>query len=336
MINDKALPINPFLSLIVPVFNEELSLEIFFSKLLKVMENYKGKLEIIIVNDGSTDNTKNRVLSYVEKFPFIKLINFSRNFGKEAAITAGVDHSEGDVVIPIDVDLQDPPELILSMIEKWAEGYDIVYAHRSRRASDSFIKRNSAEWFYRIFNWISDIHMPSNVGDFRLMDRKVINALKLLPERSRFNKGLFAWVGFSSATISYERTGRAEGKSRWSLWKLWNFALDGIFSFSMIPLRVWSYVGAFVAGFAFLYIGFLVTRVVLFGIDVPGYASLMTVVLFFGGIQLLSIGILGEYIGRIFIETKSRPIYIIESIFTSPDNTSDLKTSELMLDKYGS
>jgi len=336
MINDKTLPVSPFLSLIVPVFNETPSLEIFFSQLLKVIENYKGKLEIIIVNDGSTDDTKTTVLSYIEKFPFIKLISFSRNFGKEAAITAGVDHSAGDVVIPIDVDLQDPPELILKMIDKWAEGYDIVYARRSRRNSDSFIKRNSAECFYRIFNWIADIHMPSNVGDFRLMDRKVINALKLLPERNRFNKGLFAWVGFSSATISYERKGRAEGKSRWSLWKLWNFALDGIFSFSMVPLRVWSYLGAFVAVFAFFYIGFLLIRVVLFGIDVPGYASLMTVVLFFGGIQLLSIGILGEYIGRIFIETKSRPIYIIESIFTSPGNTSDLKPSELMLDKYGS
>ena len=312
-INDRNT-ITPDLSLIVPVFNEEKSISVFFTEIFNVLEDYAGEVEVIVVNDGSTDNTRAEVVKQSEKHPVVKLINLSRNFGKEAALTAGLDNVNGDVIIPMDVDLQDPPELIIPMIEKWQDGFDVVYGVRANRHGDSLAKRLTAGMFYRFFNWISDVSIPENVGDFRLMDRKVVKVLKTFPERNRFMKGLFSWSGFNSTSISYERSSRSRGESKWSYWKLWNFALDGLFSFSTVPLRIWSYIGAFISFLSFLYIGFLVLRVLISGVDVPGYASLMTVILFFGGIQLLSIGIIGEYIGRIFMETKTRPIYIIDSI----------------------
>jgi glycosyltransferase involved in cell wall biosynthesis len=312
----------PHVSLIIPVFNEESSIEPFFNNTVNNLQDYAGKVEFIVVNDGSRDNTAEVILKVARRIPFVKLINFSRNFGKEAAVSAGIDYAEGDVVVPIDVDLQDPPEIILKMVEKWQEGFDIVFAHRESRKSESYLKRKSANLFYQIFNRISDIEIPDNVGDFRLMDRKVVNAVKELPERTRFMKGLFAWVGFSSTSISYERPNRSKGSSKWNYWKLWNFALDGLFSFSTVPLRVWSYFGALISLASFVYIGILVLRVLLYGIDVPGYASILTVILFLGGIQLLTIGIIGEYIGRIFLESKSRPIYIVESIYESSREVS--------------
>lgn len=314
---------SPMVSIVVPAFNEETAITVFFTEIFNVLQDYTGGIEIILVNDGSTDNTRNEIVKQSEKHPVVKLINLSRNFGKEAALTAGLDHARGDVVIPMDIDLQDPPELIIPMIEKWRKGFDVVYGIRANRHGDSLAKRLTASMFYRFFNWISDVSIPENVGDFRLMDRKVVDVLKTFPERNRFMKGLFAWSGFNSTSISYERSSRSKGESKWSYWKLWNFALDGLFSFSTVPLRIWSYIGAFISFMAFLYIGFLVIRVLISGVDVPGYASIMTVILFFGGIQLLSIGIIGEYIGRIFMESKTRPIYIIDSIQNSSDKSEN-------------
>lgn len=324
--NEKSVrsTITPFISIIVPVFNEEAAIATFFSAIFDTLSDYPSDIEIIMVNDGSSDETKDKIIKQIKKYPCTRLICLSRNFGKEAALTAGIDYAKGDVVIPMDVDLQDPPELIMPMIDKWQNGFDVVYGVRASRNGDSLAKRLTANMFYRFFNWISDVSIPENVGDFRLMDRKVVNALKMFPERNRFMKGLFSWSGFKSTSVSYERCSRAKGESKWSYWRLWNFALDGLFSFSTVPLRIWSYIGAFISFLAFIYIGFLVLRVFISGIDVPGYASIMTVILFFGGIQLLSIGIIGEYIGRIFMETKTRPIYIVDSVHdSSRDNKTD-------------
>ena len=307
--------INPFLSIIVPVFNEENSIPPFLTKLKKVLQNSSLNFEIIFINDGSQDQTLFCLIDYAKSDDRIKILSLSRNFGKEAALSAGIDHSKGDVLIPIDVDLQDPPELIPTFIDHWKQGYDIVYGVRSSRKNDTFSKRASATWFYRIFNKLSPQKIPADAGDFRLIDRRVAEVLKQLPERNRFMKGLFCSVGFRSIVIPYERPYRIKGTSKWTHWKLWNFALDGLLSFSTIPLRIWTYIGAFIAFLSFIYGSYIVVRTLLFGIDLPGYASMLTIILFLGGIQLLSVGILGEYIGRIFIEAKNRPLYIVENIY---------------------
>ena len=271
--------------------------------------------EIIFVNDGSTDNTLEVMLNAKTKHKNIRILNLSRNFGKEAALTAGIENAKGDAVIPIDVDLQDPPELIVSFIEKWEEGFDVVLAKRIDRSSDSLVKRLSAEFFYKIHNKISDISIPSNVGDYRLMSRRVIESLKTLPENQRFMKGLFAWAGYKTTQVEYTREVRVAGKSSFNGWKLWNFALDGITSFSIVPLRIWLYIGVVISFLSFIYGSTIIIKTLIFGIDLPGYASLLSIVLFLGGIQLMGIGILGEYIGRIYKESKRRPTYIIEEIY---------------------
>ena len=226
-------------------------------------------------------------------------------------MTAGLDFSRGRAVIPIDVDLQDPPEVIGAMLEKWREGYEMVFAIRSRRDSDSHLKSFSARLFYRIYNWMSDVEMPRDAGDFRLLDRRVVDAICSLPERNRFMKGLFVWPGFRQAVVSYERQPRSRGDTKFGYWRLWNFAIDGMTSFSTLPLRVWSYVGGLVALISFLYAIFLIGRTLIYGIELPGYASLMVVVLFLGGLQLLTLGIIGEYLGRTYEEVKGRPIYVV-------------------------
>jgi glycosyltransferase involved in cell wall biosynthesis len=239
----------------------------------------------------------------------------SRNFGKEAALTAGIDAARGDAVIPIDADLQDSPELIVRLVEEWKRGFEVVLAKRADRRADSFAKRLTALLFYKVHNSISEPVIPENVGDFRLMDRKVVDAIKQLPERRRFMKGIFAWVGFRSTTIEYVRDPRIAGASRFSAWKLWNLALEGITSFSTAPLRIWTYLGLAVASLAFVYAGFIVMRTVIHGIDVPGYASLLAITLFLGGIQLIGLGVLGEYLGRVYSEAKQRPIYIVRDSY---------------------
>lgn len=309
----------PLISLIVPVFNEQDVIEIFLDKTSSVMEQAGLDYEYLFVNDGSTDETLAKLIELSAVNPRIRIINLSRNFGKEAGMTAGIDHVRGNVMIPIDVDLQDPPELIPDFVEKWRQGYDIVYGVRSSRDDDSMMKRASAGWFYDLFNRLSAVHIPDNAGDFRLIDERAIEVLRQLPERNRFMKGLFAWVGFHSIGVPYSRPARVAGKTKWNLRKLWNFALDGIFSFSTVPLRVWSYVGVVISCLSFVYASFIVIRTIVLGIDLPGYASLLTVVLFLGGIQLLSLGIMGEYIGRLLIEAKQRPVYIIEGEYAGGD-----------------
>lgn len=306
-------PSDPLLSLVVPVYNEQEAIPLFLEAVAKALTGIR--YEVIFVNDGSQDGTFHLILQHAAADLRLHLINLARNFGKEAALTAGIAEAGGDVIIPLDVDLQDPPELIPLFLEKWRKGYDVVYGVRTSRDSDTPLKRLTAGGFYRVFNQFSRVKLPENAGDFRLLDRRVVDALLQLPERNRFMKGLFAWVGFPSIGIPYERPARAAGTTTWNYWKLWNFALDGLFAFSTLPLRIWSYVGVCIAFFAFLYASFIVGRVLLLGRDVPGYASLITIGLFIGGIQLISIGVIGEYIGRMFEEVKGRPVFIVEGLY---------------------
>ncbi|MBR1734039.1 MAG: glycosyltransferase family 2 protein [Alphaproteobacteria bacterium] len=301
-------------SIVVPFYNESDSVAIFFKKIIPILKKSKYKFEIVCVNDGSIDDTFEKLLTEKKRHAEIKIINFSRNFGKDSAITAGVDFSEGNCVIPIDCDLQDPPELILDMLQKWKEGFDVVLARRIDRSNDTFLKRITANLFYDIYNRISDYQLPKNVGDFRLMDRKVIDVIKNFQERTRFMKGLFSFVGFKTTYVDYVRPIREKGTTKWSYWKLWNYAIDGITSFSTFPLKICSYIGLFVTLIAFIRSFWIIFKVVFCGIDVPGYASLMVAMLFIGGVQMIFLGVIGEYIGRIYIETKQRPIYIVKDI----------------------
>ena len=307
------------ISILCPCYNEEETLPIFFREIIPVMENIGEPFEIICVNDGSKDMTLSVLLSFAQKDERLKIVDLSRNFGKEAALTAAIDYSSGDAVIPIDVDLQDPPELIPEMVAKWREGYEVILAKRADRSSDSFIKRFSAQLFYRIHNKISRTPIPENVGDFRLMDRCVVEALSALREHNRFMKGLFAWVGFKTCVLEYTRRTRAAGGSKFNAWRLWKFALEGITSFSTFPLTMWLYLGSAVSFFAFCYGMFIFFRTLIYGVDLPGYASSICLILFFGGLQMLGIGILGEYVGRTYIETKRRPSYIVRSCFHQSD-----------------
>ena len=302
------------ISIICPFYNEEDSIILFFNKLLDTLSSINEEFEIICINDGSKDKTLDFLLAQqrisTNKIK-LHILDFSRNFGKEAALTAGIDHAKGDAVIPIDTDLQDPPDLIIKMLEKWHEGYDIVLAKRIDRSSDTWQKRKSAQWFYKVHNKIASPAIPENVGDYRLLNRCVVNAIKDLPERQRFMKGIFNWVGFNSTQIEYTRVNRQAGKTKFPLVSLWNFALDGITSFSTAPLKIWMYLGLVFSIISFFYAGFIIIKTLFLGIDVPGYASLLVAILFLGGLQLIGIGVLGEYIGRIYIESKRRPIYLI-------------------------
>ena len=304
------------LSLVVPVYNESESVDLFIDRVKNVFDTVADiDLNIVFINDGSTDDTLECLIKLQQENPRLRIVDLSRNFGKEAALTAGLEAASGQVVVPIDVDLQDPPELILQMIEKWREGFDVVLGERTNRDSDSWAKRQSATWFYRIHNKISDPKIPENVGDFRLMDRAVVDALNELPESRRFMKGLFAWVGFRTTAIEYVRPERVAGSTKFNGWRLWNLALEGITSFSTEPLRMWTYLGGVVATVSFLFIIFMVLKVLIDGIDVPGYASVVVAVTFFGGLQLIGIGIIGEYLGRSYIESKRRPIYLVRRIY---------------------
>ncbi|RKQ96324.1 glycosyltransferase involved in cell wall biosynthesis [Kushneria sinocarnis] len=301
------------LSLVVPVMNEEEAIDPFLSAIDDTLNDVAPQLEILFIDDGSTDGTAQALTAAAQRDSRVRWLRLTRNFGKEAAMSAGIDHAVGDAVVPMDVDLQDPPELIHEFVRKWRdEGYDMVYGVRGSRHEDTRSKRTSAGLFYSFFNRLSTTTIPSNAGDYRLIDRRIVEALRQLPERSRFMKGLFSWPGYRSVGVYYDRPARQVGSSKFNFWKLWNFALDGLVSFSTWPLRVWSYIGGVVALLSFVYILILITRVLIFGSEVPGYASLMTAILFFGGMQLISIGVLGEYISRLFIEAKQRPLYLIE------------------------
>jgi glycosyltransferase involved in cell wall biosynthesis len=303
------------ISVVVPLYNEEENLDYLFSRILVVLERLETTYEIVCVNDGSRDKTLINLIDYHHRYPTIKVVNLSRNFGKDIALTAGIDYTSGQAVIPIDADLQDPPELILELVNKWREGYDVVYATRKLRLGETWLKRFTAAAFYQIINKISDFPIPHNTGDFRLLDRQVVEALKQMPERRRFMKGLFAWVGFKQTSILFDRDPRYQGETKWNFWKLWNFALDGITSFSFFPLKIWSYVGLAISVMALFSALYLITRTIIQGVDVPGYASIMTAILFLGGIQLLTLGILGEYLGRVYEEVKGRPIYLVRDCY---------------------
>lgn len=299
------------LSIVVPMHNEAQAIDSFFSRIIPILESITTHWEILAVDDGSVDQTLAQLRQFHAKEPRIRVIALSRNFGKEAALSAGLNYTRGNAVIPIDADLQDPPELIPQMVEQWRAGFLVVLAKRVNRSSDSWPKRTGANLFYRVLSAVSNIEIPQQVGDFRLMDAQVVAAMRALPERTRFMKGLFAWVGFKTTTVTFERPQRQSGQAQQRFWKLWNLAKDGIFSFTTMPLRWMTQLGMTISLLTFIYALFLLTRVLIFGVDVPGYASLMIVVLGIGGIQLVCIGVLGEYIGRIFQESKQRPLYII-------------------------
>lgn len=308
------------ISIIVPMYNESEAINVFYSTLLSIIKkNQTFTFEVICIDDGSTDDTLDKLVDIANKDYSFRIIELSRNFGKEAAMTAGIDVSKGDAVIPIDADLQDPPELILEMLKEWENGAEVVLARRINRDSDSFLKRKTAQLFYRVHNSLSSTEIPENVGDFRLLDRVAVDALKLLPEQHRFMKGLFAWVGFRTVTLDYIRQPRVSGRTKFSGWKLWNFALEGITSFSSAPLKLWTYIGVVGAVLTFLYALFIIIRTFIYGIDLPGYASLLVVMLFFGSLQLIGVGMLGEYVGRIYMETKKRPIYLIRKKYGKSD-----------------
>lgn len=298
-------------SLIIPCYNEEDSVSLFLETIRPIVDREAYSFEFIFINDGSTDATLHALLAERARDRRIKIINLSRNFGKEHAMAAGFHAASGDAVIPMDVDLQDPPELIASFLRRWEEGYDVVIGVRRGRPADTRFKRLSAGLFYRFFNHLCGKRLVPNAGDYRLMNRAALDALNSLPERVRFTKGLYAWTGFRQATVEYDRPSRAAGTTKWNAWKLWNFAIDGFTSFSTLPLRIWSYLGFFVAVLGFLYAAFLIVRTLFWGVDVPGYASMMVVMLVLGGLILISHGVSGEYIGRIFEETKGRPLYIV-------------------------
>ena len=299
------------ISVIIPLYNESDNIEHLFVRLTPVLQQLNTSYEIICINDGSQDDTLKRLIELRQKYPAIKIVNLSRNFGKEIALTAGIDYAAGAAVIPIDADLQDPPELIIELIAKWREGYDVVYATRRSRKGETWLKKISATAFYQTIGKMSRVPIPSNTGDFRLLDRRVVEAVKKLPERTRFMKGLFAWVGYKQTSILFDREPRYRGQTTWSYWKLWNFALDGIISFSFLPLKVWSYIGVTISFISLVYALMLVIRTLIFGVDVPGYASLMVAILFLGGIQLITLGVLGEYLGRVYEEVKGRPLYFV-------------------------
>ena len=300
------------ISLVVPVFNEEEAIPIFYKTVRENEELKKHEVEIIFINDGSKDSTESIINALAIADSLVKPLSFTRNFGKEPALFAGLDHATGDAVIPIDVDLQDPIDVIPVLIEKWQEGADVVLAKRTDRSTDGWLKRKTAEWFYKLHNKISTPKIEENVGDFRLMSRETVENIKLLPERNLFMKGVLSWVGGNVDIVEYTRAERSAGESKFNGWKLWNLALEGITSFSTFPLRMWTYIGLFVAALSFVYGGWMIIDKLIWGNPVPGYPSLLVSILFLGGIQLIGIGVLGEYIGRIYTESKKRPKYLLK------------------------
>ncbi|MGF3093572.1 glycosyltransferase family 2 protein [Cronobacter sakazakii] len=314
------------ISLVVPVFNEEEAIPIFYKTVREFEELQQHEVEIVFINDGSKDATEAVITWIALNDPLVVLLSFTRNFGKEPALFAGLDHATGDAIIPIDVDLQDPIEVIPHLIRKWQDGADMVLAKRTDRSTDGRMKRKSAEWFYKLHNKISNPQIEENVGDFRLMSREVVENIRQMPERNLFMKGVLSWVGGRTDVVEYARAERVAGDSKFNGWKLWNLALEGITSFSTFPLRMWTYIGLAVAGLSFLYGAWMIIDTLAFGNPVRGYPSLLCSVLFLGGVQLIGIGVLGEYIGRIYIESKKRPRYILKT--GSEINDNEVKISK--------
>ena len=302
----------PLLSVVVPAYNEAEGLAELHARLCPVMDAIGEPWELVLVNDGSRDATLAAMERLRAADPRVAIVNLSRNFGKEIATTAGLDHARGAAVVILDADLQDPPELIPELVAGWREGYDTVYAQRRRREGETWLKRSTATLFYRLMGRVTRVELPADTGDFRLISRRVVNALSELREQHRFMKGLFAWVGFPSKAVPYDRAPRFAGQTKWNYWKLWNFALEGITGFTIVPLKVATYLGLAVGLAAGIYLAEIVIRTLLFGNAIAGYPSLMAVVLFIGGVQLVTLGVMGEYLGRIFNEVKRRPLYLVE------------------------
>lgn len=309
------------LTVLVPVYNEEAVIGEFYRRTVDVCETLEGtRFELLFVDDGSSDRSIELVHDLIQDDPRVSLLRLSRNFGKEAALTAGLDHVDSDAVIIIDADLQDPPELIPDMLKLWRQGYDTVYGQRTERHGESFTKKVTASAFYRLMAHVGRFSIPRDTGDFRLLSRRAVNALKSLPESNRFMKGLFSWIGYPQIALKYSRDPRHAGDTKFNYWKLWNFALDGITSFTTLPLKLASYIGVLLAFGSFVYGAYVVVKTLLWGDPVPGYPSLMTVILFIGGIQLMFLGVLGEYLGRMFDETKRRPLYLIQEHVRGSEN----------------
>jgi glycosyltransferase involved in cell wall biosynthesis len=316
------------LSIVIPAYNEQEVLEELHGRLTKTLDTLNMRRELVFVNDGSTDNTFAALMALRERDPSISVLDLSRNFGKEIAMTAGLHHCHGDAVVVIDADLQDPPELIPALIAEWRNGYDVVYARRTRRGGETLLKKSTAHLFYRLMQRVGEVKLPADTGDYRLLSRRAVDALNRLTERHRFMKGLFAWIGYRQKAIPYEREPRHAGRTKWNYWRLWNLALEGITSFTTAPLKFATYIGLLAAFGAFAYGLFMIVRTLLFGNPVPGYPSLIVIILFLGGLQLTAIGILGEYIGRIFTESKQRPLYFINEYLPG-------ETSRAAVDQHG-
>jgi polyisoprenyl-phosphate glycosyltransferase len=302
------------LSIVIPCYNESANIEPLFARLFPVLNTLPVDWEVVCVNDGSRDDTLDRLVAVHAREARVRVVDLSRNFGKEAALSAGLLSAEGDAVIPMDADLQHPPELLPDLVAKWREGFDVVIAIREARTGQSARNRLGARLFYWLFDRMSEVPLPREAGDFRLLDRVVVDVINRMPERTRFMKGIFAWVGFRQTTIPYVQGERASGETKWGFFKLVRFSLVGLTAFSTFPLRVWSLVGAVISSLAFCYIVIRLLRTALYGIDVPGYESIIVTVLFLGGVQLLTLGIIGDYLGRVFDEVKGRPLFIVRSI----------------------
>ncbi|HWU68703.1 MAG TPA: glycosyltransferase family 2 protein [Stenotrophobium sp.] len=310
--------ITPEISIVIPCHNEQDALAELFGTLCPIIEAVALQHEILVINDGSSDDTLEKLLEFQKSIPQLRVIDLSRNFGKEAAVAAGLAHCRGRCAILLDADLQDPPDLIPQMLSRWREGYETVIAVHAERSTDTLARRTLTDGFYRLLNTMSRTVMPANAGDFRLLDRVVIDAFLSLPERTRFNKGLFAWIGFRQCLIEHQRPLRSTGTTKFTYRRLVSLAIDAITSFSSTPLRLSAYVGGLISLLAFIYGGYILLRTLIYGNPVPGYASIFVAVTFLGGINLLGIGILGEYIGRIFVEAKQRPLYVIRHTHEPP------------------
>lgn len=317
-----------FLSVIVPAFNEAQVLPEFHRRLSRVLDSLPFNSEMIYINDGSTDKTLQIIKDLRKADPRIAVIDLSRNFGKEIAMSAGLDYAKGDAVVIIDADLQDPPELISEFITHWEEGFDVVYAQRTARKGETLLKKVTAYLFYRMIGKVSGVRIPEDTGDFRLLSRQAVEALRKLREQHRFMKGLYAWIGYQQKAILYQRDPRFAGKTNWNYWKLWNFALEGVTSFTIAPLKISTYLGLIIALGAFIYALYIIIKTLAFGDPVRGYPSLMVVILFLGGIQLITIGVIGEYLGRMFDETKQRPLYVLKAHHPSKSDRQQIDQKE--------
>ncbi len=308
---------HPLVSIVMPAYNEGEAIQETLSALEQALAGLPFRFEVVVVNDGSKDDTVEKAKGFPQAAFEVVVVDLSRNFGKEAALSAGLEASRGAAVIPIDADLQDPPSLIPEMLRQWSAGAEVVLARRSDRTSDGWLKRTTAAAFYRVMNQLSEVRLPENVGDFRLMDRVVVDVVRALPENRRFMKGLFAWAGFRTVVLDYQRPARVAGETKFNGFRLLNLAMEGITSFSTAPLRLASYSGAAVAAGAFLYGAYVIARTLVLGRDLPGYASLMTVILFLSGVQLMALGLIGEYVGRTYLESKRRPAFLVREVWRS-------------------